>query len=66
VTVTGIYQQHPRVYTICVAGRPTTGAVEKTALGRYLAVDSHHRRLGTYQGLQEAVERVVREEAPRG
>ena len=62
VTVTAGYRQHPRVYTICVAGRPTAGAVEKTPLGRYRSVDGHHRLLGTSLGLHEAVERVVRAE----
>jgi len=62
VTVTAGYGQHPRVYTICVAGRPTAGTVEKTALGRYRSVDGHHRLLGTYLGLQEAVAHVVRSE----
>ena len=62
VTVTWIYRQHPPVYTICVAGTPTAGSVEKTALGRYRTVDGQRRLLGTYQGLQEAVERMVRAE----
>ena len=62
VTVSACHRQHPRVYTICVAGRPTAGAVEKTALGRYCSVDGHRRLLGTYLGLEEAVARVVREE----
>ncbi len=62
VTVTWVYRQHPPVYTICVAGTPTAGSVEKTALGRYRAVDGQGRPLGTFHGLQEAVEWVVREE----
>jgi len=62
VTVTACHRQHPRVYTICVAGRPTAGAVEKTALGRYRTIDGQRRLLGMYLGLQEAVERVVQEE----
>ena len=66
VTVTAVYRQRPPVYTIRVAGRPTAGTVERTALGRYRAVDSQLRLLGTYLGLQEAVERMVRAEPPRG
>ena len=62
VTTTWVYRQHPPVYTICVAGTPTAGAVERTPLGRYRAVDRQGRPLGTFLGLQEAVERVVREE----
>ena len=65
VIVTWIYRHHPTVYTICVAGTPTAGTVEKTALGRYRAVDRHRRPLGTCQGLQEAVARVVRAEERR-
>ena len=65
VTVTTVYRHHPRVYTICVAGTPLLGAVERTALGRYLAVDGQRRPLGTYPALQEAVERLVRAEPPR-
>jgi hypothetical protein len=45
-----------------VAGTPTAGSVKKTALGRYRTVDGQRRLLGTYQGLQEAVERMVRAE----
>jgi hypothetical protein len=32
----------------------------KTALGRFLASDDHRRSLGTFVGLREAVEQVVR------
>ena len=66
VIVTAVYRQRPPVYTIRVAGTPTAGSVERTALGRYRAVDSQRRLLGTYLGLQEAVEHMVRAEPQRG
>jgi hypothetical protein len=43
-----------------MAGEPLAGSVEKTALGRFLASDDHRRSLGTFVGLREAVEQVVR------
>jgi hypothetical protein len=65
VIVSWVHRQHLPIYIIRVAGVPAGGSVEKTALGRYLAVDAQGRPLGTFAGLREAVERVVRE-APRG
>lgn len=65
VTVTRV-QRHPTVYTIRVAGTPAAGAVERTPLGRYLAVDEQRRPLGTFPGLRPAVERMVRAAWPGG
>jgi hypothetical protein len=60
VTVTWVHRQHPPVYTIRIAGTLAAGSVEKTALGRYLAVDDQRRPLGTFLRLADAVEHVVR------
>lgn len=62
VTVSWVHRQHPPIYTIHVAGTPTAGSVEKTAAGKFLAIDARSRPLGTFVGLRMAVERVVREE----
>lgn len=62
VAITWIPRQLPPIYTIVAAGVPTTGSVEKTPAGRYLALDGEHRPLGTFQGLRAAVECVIREE----
>jgi hypothetical protein len=60
VMVRWISRQHPSVYTILVAGTPLVGSVEKTAVGKFLALDDERRPLGTFLGLREAVELVVR------
>jgi hypothetical protein len=62
VIVSWISRQHPAVYTITVAGTPTAGSVEKTAGGKFHAIDARGRSLGTFLGLRAAVEQVVREE----
>ena len=61
VTVTWIHRQHPPVYMIRVAGVPVAGSVERTALGRFRAIDAQGRPLGTFTGLRAAVESVARE-----
>jgi hypothetical protein len=66
VTVNWIPQQHPPVYTIVVASVSTTGSVEKTPAGRFLALDGQHRLLGAFQGLRAAVECVIRDEQRGG
>ena len=60
VTVSWISRHHPAVYTIFVAGTRAAGSVEKTAFGRYVALDDQRRPLGTFLRLADAVERVVR------
>ena len=57
-----VQRQLPRIYTIYVEGVPTAGFVEKTMVGSFLAVDGQGRPLGTFAGLREAVEHVVRGE----
>jgi hypothetical protein len=57
-----VYRQHPPVHTSHVAGTTTAGSVERTTLGRHLAVDDQRRLLGSFPGLREAVEHVIREE----
>ena len=66
VTVTWVHRQHPPVYTILIEGTPAPGSIQRTALGRFHAVDAQGRLLGTFAGLREAVERVIREEERRG
>ncbi len=65
VTVRWVQRQLPTRYTILVEGTPTAGSVEKTRAGAFLATDAQGRPLGTFQGLREAVEHVVRAEQPQ-
>jgi hypothetical protein len=49
-------------YTITVDGMPVPGSIEKTVLGRFLAIDGQGRSRGTFTGLRAAVEHVVHAE----
>jgi hypothetical protein len=62
VRVTWVYRHHPAVSTITINGTPVPGSIEKTVLGRFLAVDGQGRLLGTFPGLRAAVEHVVHAE----
>jgi hypothetical protein len=66
VTVDWGHRQHSAVYHIQVASRPAAGSVERTAPGRFMAVDTLRRPLGTFSELREALERVVRQERHEG